>query len=146
MNATTLAPEAKASSPLERAYARYHAAWEANDADRIAGLHSADSVFWLHDGSARIEGRENLRRHYVKLFEQYEALSFETRRVLFGDGRWIYDYTLVLDLKDATGAPFTARVDMIDVVDVNADHEVTRKEVFLDPAASQAALQRAGRA
>lgn len=33
---------------------------------------------------------------------------------------------------------------MIDVIDVNADGEVTRKEVFLDPAQAQAALAQAG--
>lgn len=33
---------------------------------------------------------------------------------------------------------------MVDVIDVNAAGEVTRKEVFLDPAEAQAALATAG--
>lgn len=140
------APEAEAPSALEAAYRRYHAAWEANDPERIADLHSADSVFWMHDGSAAIEGRENLRRHYRQLFEQYESLVWESGRVMFGEGRWLYDYTLLVRAKDAGGAPFTARIDMVDVVHVNADQEVTWKEVFVDSAATQAARRRAGTA
>lgn len=147
MSVTTApAPEAKAPSALEAAYRRYHAAWEANDPERIASLHSADSVFWMHDGSDQVVGRENLRRHYRKLFEQYDRLVWEDGgRVMFGEGRWLYDYTLAVHARDATGAPVVARIDMVDVVHINAECEVTWKEVFVDPAATQSARRRAGR-
>jgi uncharacterized protein (TIGR02246 family) len=136
--ATLQVPSAQAA--LKAAFDRYHVGWETRDAARIASLHSIDSVFLLHDGSPAVVGRENIRRHVEGLFETYPGLAFEpAHRTLFGDGRWVFDYTMVLGSADKT-----ARVKMVDVVDVNAAGEVTRKEVFLDPAEAQAALAGAG--
>lgn len=130
----------KIESPLKAAFGRYHLGWETHDADRIANLHSEDSVFLLHDGSPAVVGRENIRRHVRGLFEKYPGLAFEPgQRALFGENRWVFEYTMVLG---TTGK--TATVRMVDVVDVNASHEVTRKEVFLDPAEAQTALAQAG--
>lgn len=138
MSTATL--EHPAQTALKAAFDRYHVGWETQDAGRIASLHSADSVFLLHDGSPAVVGRDNIRRHVEGLFAKYPALAFEPEtRTLFGENRWVFDYTMVL------GAPGrTARVRMVDVVDVNAAGEVTRKEVFLDPAEAQAALSAAG--
>jgi uncharacterized protein (TIGR02246 family) len=140
MATVTLEHPAQTGSALKAVFDRYHVGWETQDAGRIASLHSADSVFLLHDGSPAVVGRENIRRHVEGLFARYPALAFEPgQRVLFGQNRWVFDYTMVL----GSGGE-TARVPMIDVVDVNADGEVTRKEVFLDPAEAQAALAKVG--
>ncbi len=137
--------EVRTAMTVEDAYARYHAAWEAQDADRIADLHSADSIFWLQDGkSPLVQGREPIRRHCAGLFQLYGEIGFEPCRVLYGEDRWVFDYTMVLKLADTSGKPFIARIDMIDVVDVNPAGEVTRKDVFVDRAAAQEALARAG--
>nr|WP_310723011.1 hypothetical protein [Streptomyces sp. N2A] len=37
-------------------FERYHACWEARERDRIAELHTADSVFHLHSGQAPVRG------------------------------------------------------------------------------------------
>jgi uncharacterized protein (TIGR02246 family) len=140
MSTATLEHPTQAPSALKATFDRYHVGWETQDAARIASLHSADSVFLLHDGSPAVVGRENIQRHVEGLFRKYSALAFEPEtRTLFGENRWVFEYTMVLGSADRT-----ARIPMIDVVDVNADGEVTRKEVFLDPAVAQAALAKAG--
>lgn len=137
---TTATLEPATTHPLKAAFDRYHVGWERRDPAYIADRHSADSVFLLHDGSPAVVGRDAIRRHVEGLFRKYPALAFEPdTRTLFGQNRWVFEYAMVL----GAGAE-TARVPMVDVVDVNADGEVTRKEVFLDPAEAQAALARAG--
>ena len=63
---------------------------------------------------------------------------------MFGDRHWVFEYDILFYLKDSNGEAFTARVPMVDIVDVNDDGEVTRKDVFVDNEARQAAFQRAG--
>lgn len=140
MSTAALDHPTDAISTLKATFERYHAGWETRDPAYIAAQHSADSVFLLHDGSPAVVGRENIRRHVEGLFRKYPGLAFEpATRTLFGQNRWVFEYTMVLG---ADGA--SASVPMIDVVDVDDAGEVTRKEVFLDPAVAQAALTRAG--
>lgn len=140
MTTATLDHPAQALAALRAAFDRYHVGWETRDADRIADQHSEDSVFLLHDGSPEVVGRENIRRHVEGLFRKYPGLAFEpAQRTFFGRSRWVFEYTMTLSSGGAA-----ARVPMIDVVDVDADGQVTRKEVFLDPAVAQAALAAAG--
>lgn len=129
---------------MQALFDRYHAAWESMDPDRIAALHSMDSSFWLQDGSSRLQGRETLRKQYAALFAQYGRLGWDVRRVMFGDRHWVFDYDMLIDMKDRNGDSFTARIAMLDLVDVNDEGEVTRKDVYMDGAARLAALQRAG--
>jgi len=51
---------------------------------------------------------------------------------------------MVLALKEPGGAPFTARVEMLDVVTVNSRGEVVRKDVYMNGGETQAAFARAG--
>ena len=51
---------------------------------------------------------------------------------------------MVMDLVDTNRSPFTARIEMLDVVTVNDAGEVTRKEVYLNGAQMKAAYSRAG--
>jgi hypothetical protein len=50
---------------------------------------------------------------------------------------------MILDLKDADGKPFTAKVEMLDVVTVNTAGEVTRKDVYVNGAQRGDAFSRA---
>lgn len=129
---------------LRELFERYHAAWESADPERIAGLHSADTTFWLQDGSPRISGRDAVRDNIAGLFKQYGKLGWDIRRVMFGERHWVFDYEMLIGLKDRDGKPFTARVPMVDIVDVNDLGEVTRKDVFMDASARKEALERAG--
>ena len=139
---TTTAQVAQAS-PLAAIFERYHVGWETRDPDMIASLHSEDTVFWLHDGSDPVTGRNALRQHCVELFAAFD-FSHVMGRVLYGEDHWTLEWTMVLSLAERDGSPFTARVEMLDVVTVNALGEVVRKDVYMNGKQAQAAFARAG--
>jgi hypothetical protein len=130
-------------SPLAAVFERYHVGWESRDPEMIASLHSEDTVFWLHDGSEPVKGRDALRQHSAGLFAAFN-FRHVTERLLFGEDHWILEWTMVLSLAEPNGSPFTARVEMLDVVTVNAAREVVRKDVYVNGKQSQAAFARAG--
>jgi hypothetical protein len=141
MNAVTLPTQPPYST--EQLFEHYHTGWETRDPDFIASTHSEDTIFWLHDGSEPVQGREALRQYCIATFKAYD-FSQEMGRRFFGADHWVFEWTMVLPLTDTEGAPFTARVEMLDVVTVNTAGEVTRKDVFMNGAQSQAAFARAG--
>jgi hypothetical protein len=131
------------ASPLAAIFERYHVGWETRDPDLIASLHSEDSIFWLHDGSEPVTGRNALRRHCIELFGAFDW-SHVTDRILYGEDHWTLEWTMVVSLAEPDGSPFTARVEMLDVVTVNAQGEVARKDVYMNGKQAQAAFARAG--
>lgn len=130
-------------SPLQRVFERYHIGWETRNPDLIASLHSEDTVFHVHDGSPAVHGRDALRKRCADTFEKFD-FSFESKRRFYGDDHWVYEYALVFALKEPGGAPFKARIEMIDLVTVNASGEVTEKHVYMNAGEAQAAFARAG--
>lgn len=143
MSITAQAPPAAPASPLAAVFARYHVGWETRDPELIASLHAEDTVFWLHDGSEPVTGRDALRRHCVELFAAFR-FTHVTGRLLYGEDHWTLEWTMVLSLEQPDGSPFTARVEMLDVVTVNARGEVARKDVYMNGKQAQAAFARAG--
>jgi hypothetical protein len=115
---------------------QYFAAWEAHDVDAIVALHTPDSQFQAHGRSAAVHGREALRREFAQVFELYPGFAFEERRVLFGSGHWVLDWTLTFQRpgEDRRG------VHCLDVVEVAPDGLVTRKDTFFDYAQLKAAF------
>jgi hypothetical protein len=132
-----------AQAPLAAVFARYHVGWETRNPDLIASLHSEDTIFWLHDGSEPVKGREALRQHCVGLFAAFK-FSHEVQRELYGEDHWVIDWTMVLSLAEPDGTPFVARIEVLDIVTVNAVGEVTRKDVYMNGKQTQAAFARAG--
>lgn len=139
----TLAQVETAPLATEALFNAYHVGWETRNPDLIASLHSADTVFHMHDGTEPVVGREALHHACVVMFETYH-FTFEMGRRFFGDRHWVFEWMMVLDLKDLKGEPFTAKVEMLDVVSLNDDDEVTRKDVYMNGAQAQAAFTRAG--
>lgn len=131
------------ASPLAAIFERYHVGWETRNPDLIASLHSEDTVFWLHDGSEPVNGRAALRKHSAELFASF-PFTFEVGRLLYGEDHWVFEWTMVLSLAATDGSPFTARVEMLDVVTVNPRGEVTRKDVYMNGKQTQAAFAKAG--
>ncbi|MET9311024.1 nuclear transport factor 2 family protein [Kribbella sp. NPDC003505] len=129
---------------LQRIFDRYHQAWEAKDPDAIVALHTEDSTFVLRGGEERVQGRTALRAHFAAVFDRFAGYRAEVQRLLLGDGHWVLEWTMVVDLQGIEGLPFTARIDLLDVVDVNADGQVVRKDVYVDGAQQMAAYRRAG--
>jgi hypothetical protein len=137
------AQPAEKSLDTQALFARYHVGWTTRNPDLIASLHSADTIFWLHDEAAPINGREALRKHCVDLFTKYR-FGLEEGRMFFGADYWIFEWKMILGLTDAAGKPFTAKVEMLDVVTVNPAGEVTRKDVYMNGAQRRDAFSRAG--
>ncbi len=131
------------SHPLQKVFDRYHASWEARSPDRIAQLHSEQTLFWMHDGSEASIGRDALRQKCAGMFARFN-FTFEPQRIFFGESHWTLEWTMCVDLKDKDGRPFLAKVEMLDVVTLNPMNEVERKDVYLNGAQAQAAFARAG--
>jgi hypothetical protein len=65
-------------------------------------------------------------------------------RRLFGDDHWVFEWTMNLSLVESNGSPFTAQVEMLDVVTINASGEVVRKDVYMIGKQADSAFARAG--
>jgi len=90
---------------------RYHVGWETRNPDLIASLHSKDTIFWLHDGSQAVQGRDALRRHCAGHDAGRACPSFEhgahARPALFQ----ISDRPNVPRVQTLVGAPARLGVD-----------------------------------
>jgi hypothetical protein len=69
-----------------------------------------------------------VRELVAHVFELYPGFGFEERRLLFGSGHWVLDWTLTFQRpgEDRRG------VHALDVVEVDADGLVARKDTFFD--------------
>ena len=132
-----------AETRTEVLFNAYHVGWETRNPDLIVSLHSADTVFHMHDGTEPVVGREALHHASTVMFETYH-FTFEMGRRLFGDRHWVFEWLMVLELKDRSGEPFTAKVEMLDVVTLNDNDEVLRKDVYMHGRQAQEAFARAG--
>ncbi len=139
----SVAAQVAQASPLAAIFERYHVGWDTKNPDLIASLHSEDTMFWLHDGSEPVKGRDALRQHCAGLFAAFN-FSHEMGRKLYGEDHWVIEWTMVLSLAEPGGGAFTARVEMLDVVTVNPQGEVARKDVYMNGKQAQAAFARAG--
>jgi hypothetical protein len=121
----------------------YFAAWEACDPDRIAELHSANSRFQLHAGGELAEGREAVRQAFADIFVQWPGFDFETHRVLYGEDHWVLDWDLLATLEvelDGRQVDKPARLHCLDVVTIDEEGLVSRKDTFVDVAQVNALL------
>jgi hypothetical protein len=139
----SVATQVAQASPLAAIFERYHVGWETRNPDMIASLHAEDTMFWVHDGSDPVKGRDALRQHCAGLFAAFD-FSFAMGRQLYGQDHWLFEWTMILSLAEPDGSPFTARVEMLDVVTVNPLGEVARKDVYMNGKQAQAAYARAG--
>jgi len=122
---------------LEPIAERYFAAWEARDPEAIIALHTEDTRFWSHLGTEPVKGREAVLATFTELFERFPEFGFDTYRVLYGPGFWVLDWALTFRPE---GSEETRRFDCLDVVNVDAEGLVVRKDTFVDMVQLQAAL------
>lgn len=110
---------------------RYFEAWAARDPDAIVALHTDDTRFWTHLGTASVHGRDAVREAFAQIFEQFPDFSYETYRVLYGENHWVLDWALISG---------DIRFDCLDVVDISPEGLVARKDTFIDAVQLQAAM------
>jgi ketosteroid isomerase-like protein len=134
-----ISPSPIAGLDLAAISTEYLAGWAARDPDRIAALHTPDTRFEIHAGSGPVEGRVAVRDAFARLFETWPHLSFDAHRLLVGERHWVLDWTLI-----SSGGPSgDVAFDCLDVVTVDEEGLVARKDTFVDPAQLNAALGRA---
>ncbi|GAA3614024.1 hypothetical protein GCM10022419_118990 [Nonomuraea rosea] len=122
----------------------YAATFATRDVAAIVALHSPGSQFWLHNGERPVHGRTAVRDTFAALFEQWPDLGFETYRVIVGDRHWVLDWALTAVLTGQDGHRRPIRFDCLDVVTLDADGLVERKDTFIDLPQAQAALMTPG--
>ena len=118
---------------------RYAAAWLSHNPDAILALHAPDSVFHAHGRTGEVKGNAALRQEFAQIFERYPDFGFVKHRLLIGDGHWTLDWTLTFRPPGKDQRSFRA----LDVVEVDANGLVTRKDTFFDYAQVKAAFEAA---
>ncbi|MFC9895745.1 nuclear transport factor 2 family protein [Nocardia sp. NPDC127579] len=116
-------------------FERYHACWADRDPDRIAALHTPDSIFHLHSGGKPARGRDEIRAAAAANFALVPDLTFTLVDLRVGADYWTVRWTLTGT--STVGNP--VEVDIMDLVLV-ADGAVTEKHTYVDGVAMQAAL------
>jgi uncharacterized protein (TIGR02246 family) len=139
MTATTELKAAVTKLDIAAIAERYAAAWIAHDPAAILALHAPQSTFQAHGRIGVIRGVDALRTEFTQIFERYPSFGVETHRLLLGERHWTLDWTLTFEPPGKTRRGFRA----LDVVEVDDNGLVTRKDTFFDYAQVKAALEAA---
>lgn len=115
---------------------RYASAWLSHDPEAIVALHAPDSTFQAHGRGTAVRGNDALLKEFGEVFARYPGFGVETRRLLLGERHWTLDWTLTFQPPGKERRGFHA----LDVVEVDGDGLVTRKDTFFDYAEIKAAL------
>ncbi len=127
-------------SPEELAdlVARYNDAWNRQDVDAIAVMHTDDIVFHNHTAGERVEGAEAVRDHIGGIFRGWPGLRFTGRRLYVREALVVQEWT-------ATGTHAesgrSATWDGMDILPTRGGR-FARKDVYSD---SVSVLRQLGR-
>lgn len=107
---------------------RYAAAWLSHSPEAIVALHADETSFQAHGRGTEVKGKTALLKEFAEVFERYPNFGVETHRLLLGEGHWTLDWDLTFQPPGKERRKFHA----LDVVEVNGDGLVTRKDTFFD--------------
>lgn len=116
---------------------RYAAAWTSHDPAAILALHAEGSTFEAHGRSGEVRGHDALLTEFSGIFERYPGFDAVIHRLLLGDRHWTLDWTLTFQPPGQDRRGFRA----VDIVEIDDDGLVTRKDTFFDYAQMKAALE-----
>src|SRR3954469_18925422 len=71
----------------------YNEAWNRQDLDAVASLHTDDIVFHNWTAGDRVEGAEAVRAHIGAIFESYPSLRFAARTLRVGPDFVVSEWT-----------------------------------------------------
>jgi steroid delta-isomerase-like uncharacterized protein len=128
----------RSAEQLEKAIARYNAAWNAHDLDAIMAMHAPDMVFENHTAGESAEG-DAVREHIGSIFETWPDIRFESRRTYVHDGLVVQEWTATathaktMRRGELVAEPTGKRVNWrgVDVIPFE-DGLVKRKDVYSD--------------
>lgn len=118
---------------------RYADAWKSRDPDAIMSLHTEESTFQAHGRTEELRGRAALHAEFKNIFQRYPGFGVEVHRLLHGARHWTLDWTLTFEPPGKTRRGFRA----LDVVEIDDNGLVTRKDTFFNFAEVKAALEAA---
>ena len=120
---------------------RYVGTFATKRREDIVRLHAEDGTFWLHSGRQPVRGREAIGATFQGFFDQWPEFGFEVHRTFFTEATWILDWSVTAVLRNDDGSPRPIRFHALDVVDVDDEGLVSRKDTFIDLAEVKAALE-----
>ena len=109
----------------------YSQAWADRDLAAIAALHTADSVFHLHDVTEPFVGRDAIRAAVEEFVADSPDLTFEPVRVHLGENHFVSQYVM---RGTRNGRQYAC--DGVDVFTLK-DGLVQRKDSYIDWVAYQ---------
>jgi hypothetical protein len=119
---------------LMRLAMAYGKAWNDADVNGILALHTADSVFQLHDGSLPAVGIDAVGVALRNFFERFSNASFVRRSVFFGSENWAIEWTLTPTPRGGAMSRselIPVSIEGVDIVTVR-DGLVAAKHVYYD--------------
>jgi steroid delta-isomerase-like uncharacterized protein len=123
---------------LEGLIARYNDAWNRQDVDAIASMHTDDIVFHNHTAGERVEGAEAVRDHIAGIFRGWPGMRFTGRSLYLRDALVVQEWTAT-GTHAETGR--TATWDGMDILPTRGGR-FARKDVYSD---SVSVLRQLGR-
>jgi|SRR5829696_2303805 len=129
-----------ASDHVRTLFDRYAAAFASHDVEAIAALHAPGTEFRLHLDGTPARGRRAVAEAFAGFFAQWPGLGFDVHRVLTGPDHWVLDWALTAELARPDGTPVAVRFDCLDVVTVDEDGLVVRKDTYVDHAQVERAM------
>jgi len=99
---------------------QYNDAWNRQDLDAVASMHTSDVVFHNHTADERAEGADAVREHIGKIFAGYPDLRFTTRALRCGDDFAVCEWTARTGNREWDG---------VDVFPIR-DGLISRKDVY----------------
>ncbi len=131
------------SKKMETIYEQYVAPFSTEDTATIAKLDAESGTFWLHNGGGAAQGRAAIASTFEGFFRSWPQFGFDAKRVVFAPRHRVLDWAITTVLLGADGSR-SVRIDAMDVIDLNDDDFVVRKNMLLDGAQLRAALTGGG--
>jgi uncharacterized protein (TIGR02246 family) len=129
-----------ATNEIRQLFDRYADTYATHDVDAVVALHAPDSQFWLHLDNEPAVGREAIAETFARFFAQWPNFGFEVYRIFTGPDHWVLDWALTAELTRPDGTAVPVRFDCLDIVTVNVDGLLARKDTFVDYVQAQRAL------
>jgi len=102
----------------------YNDAWNRQDLDAVASMHTGDIVFHNHTAAECVEGAEAVREHIGRIFAAWPTLRFHGRSLRIGDDFAVSEWTAT-----ATKGGERLEWDGVDVLPI-VDGKIARKDVY----------------
>jgi ketosteroid isomerase-like protein len=102
----------------------YDDAWNRQDLDAVAAMHTDGIVFHNHTADERVEGAEAVRVHIGGIFAAWPSLRFVGRSLRIGDDFAVSEWTA-----SATKDGERLEWDGVDVLPI-VDGKIARKDVY----------------